>query len=113
MSDFDRDPDSVDEICPKNRPTLCDGDTRDNHWFEGGVCMLDELSKAQIVYSIEHNPKARVDLRKVTTNEEVLALLDHVPLLATAEEADRDMKILNKGDILPQYTVFRGNFNNM
>ena len=94
-------------------PTLCDGDTSNNYWVEGGICMLDTMTKTQVVYSIEHNPKARDDLKRVTTCEELLELLVHVPLLSTTQEDDEQQKMLNRTDSLPFYTVFRGNTNDM
>jgi len=90
-------------------PTLCDGDTRNNCWVEGGICLLDSMSRAQVVYTLEHNPKARQDLVKVTTCEELLQLLVDVPLLPTVQEDDALQRQLNKADCLPYYTVYRGN----
>lgn len=94
-------------------PTLCDGDTTNNCWVEGNVCLLDTMSKQQIVYSIEHNPKARDDLARVTTCEEILQLLKDVPLLSGVQEDDAQQRVLNQSDCLPFYTVYRGNTNNM
>ena len=93
--------------------TLCDGDTTNNEWFGEGVCILDTMTKDQIVYTIEHNPKARDDLRRVTTCEEILNLLKEVPLLITVQEDDECQKRFNSADCLPFYNLYRGNYNNM
>lgn len=93
-------------------PTLCDGDTTNNCWVEGGICLLDSMSKQQIIYSIEHNPRARQDLARVTTCEPILELLKLVPLLNTQQEDDAQQKQFNQSDCLPFYTVYGGNTNN-
>lgn len=94
-------------------PTLCDGDTENNSWVEGGICLLDTMSKEQVIFTIEHNPEARKDLARVTTCQEILDLLDQVTLLPTKDADESLMKTLNNTDILPFYTIFRGNLNNM
>jgi hypothetical protein len=93
-------------------PTLCDGDITNNAWFTEGVCLLDTMSKQQIVYTIEHNPKARQDLARVTTCEPILQLLNDIPLLNTAQEDDAQQKRFNQSDCLPFYTIYKGNSNN-
>jgi hypothetical protein len=96
----------------KELPSYCDLDTNggENHWVDGGICMLDTMNKAQIVYSIEHNPKARADLPKVTSHPELLELLVHVPLLSTEDEDQETMDRLQSGS--PFYDLFRGNLSN-
>jgi hypothetical protein len=89
-------------------PSLCDGDTTNNYWFEGGVCILDQVSKGQVVDIIQHNPQARRDLAKVTSCLEIHHLLEEVPLLTTIQEDDALQGEFNKGDCLPFYTVYRG-----
>lgn len=91
-------------------PSLCDGDTKDNYWFEGGVCMLDTggVGKAQVVDIIQHNPRARLDLARVTSCQEIIQLLYDIPLLPTAQEDDLTQSEFNKADCLPYYTVYRG-----
>lgn len=100
-----------DEIdtCGGPSSTLCDGDTANNCWIEGGRCMLDDLRKDQVVYIIERNPKARDDLARVTTCVEILELLSLVPLMSGQQEDDAQQSRFNQGDCLPQYTIFRGN----
>jgi hypothetical protein len=105
------DPD-CDETCEDPRPSLCDGDTSNNEWFVNGVCMLDQMSKAQIVYSLEHNPVARQDLPRVTTCHELLELLQNVPLLSTVQEDDAAQQRFNQQTPIPFYSLFRGNCNN-
>jgi len=109
MSD-PNDADTCPEDCPP--PSLCDGDTTNNCWFEEGVCMLDTMSKAQVVYTIQRNPKARDDLKRVTTCEPLLQLLKDVPLLGTQQEDDVQQRRFNQNDCLPFYTIYKGNTNN-
>lgn len=99
--------------CEGPQPTLCDGDTTNNEWVDGGICMLDNMSLDQVVYSLQRNPKARDDLRRVTTCQELHDLIDQVPLLSAKSEEEQVQSALNTGDCLPQYTIFRGNTNNM
>lgn len=100
------------EVC-----TFCDGDRRDNVWIEGGnretgeggACLLDTMTRAQIVYVLQRDEKARADLKKVTTNAELLALADEVPRLPTQEPGDLLQKQVNANkDSVMFYSVFRG-----
>jgi len=109
MSGDDQNP--VDP-CDTAPPSLCDGDTTNNCWFEEGVCLLDTMSKQQVVYTIQRNPKARQDLAKVTTCEPILQLLKDVPLLGTTQEDDAQQRRFNQVDSLPFYTLYKGNTNN-
>ena len=108
--DEDRDEDSC---CPKC--TRCDGDTADNVWIERddpkatGVCLLDTLSDAQIIYILERDEKARADLLKVTKDCHLIHLANTTPRLATGEFADTLQSQINKNaDTIPFYSVFRG-----
>ena len=94
-------------------PTLCDLDTSDNEWFESGVCLLDSMSRDQVIFTLQKNPKARLDLKRVTSCIDLHELLDQVPLLQVEQEDDHLQKVFNQGDCLPFYTVLRGNTNNM
>lgn len=94
-------------------PTLCDGDTTNNHWFTEGVCILDTLSPRQVNYILEHNEVARADLLRVTTNPDLIDMANSVPRLPTTEEDDELMKVQAKQTPLPFYQIFRGNLNNM
>jgi hypothetical protein len=93
-------------------PTLCDGDITNNQWFEDGVCLLDTMTKDQVIYTISRNPSARDDLRRVTSCTEVLNLLSQVDLLPAVQEDDELQRRFNSGDCLPFNTIFRGNLNN-
>lgn len=95
--------------CGGPPPTLCDGDTSNNEWIEGGVCMLDTLCEDQIIYIIQRNHKARADLARVTTCQALLDLLPLVPMLPGTNEDDAQQTRFNQQDCLPQYTIFRGN----
>jgi hypothetical protein len=100
------------------RPSLCDGDRRNNYWIEGGdpnlgngVCMLDNLTEEQVVYHLQHNWIARRDLAKVTTNATVLRLLGLTELLPPTQEDDGQMKHFNAHDrpeSIPFYAIFKG-----
>lgn len=90
-------------------PTLCDGDTTNNYWFEGGVCQLDRITKSQFINSIQRSPQARRDLPKITSCFEMLQLLEEVPLLSTVQEDDAQQSEFNRGDCLPFNTIYRGN----
>ena len=93
--------------------TLCDGDTKDNHWFTENVCILDQMSAHQVSYILERNEKARRDLIRVTTNEELHLLAREVPRLNPMEEDDVPMKAQSKLiGAGPFYTLFRGNCSN-
>lgn len=72
--------------------------------------MLDQagVGRAQVVDIIQHNPQARMDLARVTTCQEILQLLEEVPLLSTSQEDDIQQSTLNQGDCLPCYTVYHG-----
>lgn len=113
MSDNNDLPPDCDAIEGQQLPTLCDGDTSNNYWFEDGVCMLDQMTPSQVTYAIQRNHQARNDLKRVTTCQDLHDLLDHVPLLNPNEEEDVAQKAFNEGTALPFYTVFRGNLNNM
>lgn len=96
--------------------TYCDLDIVNNVWVEGvvdpangkrGICMLDTMSKEQVVYVLQHDPKARDDLPKVTSNQDLRNLLAMVPLLgAPSYESKVSRQSARTG--LPYYNVFRG-----
>ena len=72
--------------------------------------MLDTggVGKAQVVDIIQHNPRARLDLARITSCQEILQLLEAIPLLPTTQEDDLTQSEFNKADCLPYYTVYRG-----
>jgi hypothetical protein len=106
------DTDDCDNDCAGPRPTLCDGDTTNNEWVDSGICMLDSMDLDQVVYVLQRNPKARDDLVRVTSCQELHELLDLVPILPAVREDDQLQSSFNSGDCLPQYTIYRGNNNN-
>lgn len=112
MSDELHDNNDCPEECAEV-PSLCDGDTTNNEWFTEGVCLLDQMTPSQVTYVLQKNPKARDDLKRVTTCQELHDLVDEVPLLDTKEEEDRlQTSLNNNANSLPFYTLFRGNLNN-
>jgi len=107
------------EQCEPEAPeTLCDLDVRDNVWVEGvvdiehgkrGICMLDSLSRAQVISILEHDPRARQDLPKVTSNPELRELLATTQLLPTKEVSEQLQAKENRNPAgIPFYSVFRG-----
>ena len=99
--------------------TKCDRDTVNNVWLERGVggenapgiCLLDTLKREQIIDVIERDERARVDLLRVTSDPELLALATKTKRLTTAEEADLQQKWVNKNEApasSPFYGLFRG-----
>jgi hypothetical protein len=94
-------------------PTLCDGDTSNNEWYEEGICLLDTMTREQVIWSLERNPKARDDIKRVTTCVDLLLLAEQVPLLPVEQEDDIQQRNFNQNDCLPYFTIFRGNFNDM
>src|SRR5262245_44455410 len=99
-------------------PTCCDLDVVDNVWVEGvvdlatgkrGICMLDTLSRRQIVDILQHDPRAREDLPKVTSNAELRELLAVTKLLPRVEQGDELQSRANRNPAgIPLYSVFRG-----
>jgi hypothetical protein len=99
------------------RTTYCDGDRRNNVWVEGvqdedgngGICMLDTMTEAQVVYVLQHDPKAAEDLQRVTTDPELKAWAARIPLLPTGVESDRLQSEVNaNARSIPFYSVFQG-----
>lgn len=94
----------------------CDLDITNNVWVEGvvdlsqnkrGICMLNTMTREQVIYVLQRNPQARMDLPRVTSNQDLLTLLDQVPLLSTKNYGDIEQrKSARQG--LPYYTLFRG-----
>lgn len=107
--------DDSSEVLPEGC-TYCDLDIVDNVWVEGvvdlsqnkrGICMLNTMTREQVIYVLQHNPRARRDLPRVTSNPDLLQLLAEVPLLPTINSGDvQQRKAARQG--LPFYTVFRG-----
>jgi hypothetical protein len=107
---------------PGNGPngSYCDLNIEDNVWVEGvvdlsaspqkrGICMLDTMSRQQVAYVLQHDPRARCDLPKVTSNPQLLAYLDQVQLLPTGNHADAQQRRANsRPGGLPFYNQFGG-----
>ena len=87
--------------------TLCDGDKTNNVWMEGTSCFLDTLTEEQIIYILERDYRARVDLRRITTNERLIELSNTVPMLSSEREGDRLQREL-AGPAPAFYAIFRG-----
>lgn len=103
-------------------PTKCDlyrpGDR--NLWVERadqegnqapGICLLDSMSREQVIYVVERDGQARADLLKVTSDPDLLALATDVPPLPTAELNDMEQTIMNRPAEqagIPFYGIFRG-----
>lgn len=104
--------------CDETTGTRCDLDRTNNMWVEGGdpkvgsgLCLLDSMSDAQIVYSLQHNQNAARDLLRVTSDPHLRELAATVELLPTAEEEDKLQSDLNRNDeagSIPFYAIFRG-----
>ena len=110
--------------CPPPEPcTRCDLYVQgtQNVWVEKGpspedqkcigICMLDTMSDAQIIYVIEHDEKARQDLLTVTSDKHLLKLAKSVPRLPVVEETDAEQALLNRPNEPAQnpfYSIFRG-----
>lgn len=107
------------EECDDAAPaTLCDLDVENNVWVEGvvdlaagkrGICMLDQLSRPQIVDILQRNPRAREDLPRVTSNPELRQLVVETPPLP-AKELSEEMqtRAARNPAGFPFYSVFRG-----
>jgi hypothetical protein len=110
-------------VCPPVTPcTKCDlyrvGDK--NVWVERGegpsdascpgICLLDTMSEDQVIYSLEHDEKAREDLLKVTTDPRLIELAQTIPRLPVVDEADAVQADLGRdtAGAIPFYAVFRG-----
>lgn len=98
------------------RTTYCDGDRANNVWIEGadedgngGVCLLDSITDTQLVYVLQRDPKAREDLKRVTTDARLRELADAVPMLSTTEPGDKiQTQVNHNAASIPFYSVFQG-----
>ena len=98
--------------------TCCDRDRVNNVWVEGanengegGICMLDNLNRAQIVGILKADDRARADLLKVTSNPELLALAENTERLPAHQPDDRLQTQVNankQAESIPFYAIFRG-----
>jgi hypothetical protein len=109
-----------DEITEETttRTTYCDRDRVNNVWVEGadengegGVCLLDTMNEAQVVYVLQRDETARRDLLRVTSDEQLLELANTVPRLPVEEPGDvlqRETNHNSDPNSLPFYNQFRG-----
>jgi hypothetical protein len=118
-------------VCPPQRPcTKCDRYQKgmQNVWVSRassgtglvgpdaeedvpGICLLDTMTRAQIIYVLERDEKARADLLVVTSCPELLHLARTVPRLPVVEETDAEQALLNRPNEPAQnpfYAIFRG-----
>jgi len=97
---------------------LCDLDVENNVWVEGvvalaagkrGICMLDQLSRPQIVDILRRDHRAREDLPRVTSNPDLRQLVLDTKLYPATELSDelQSRAARNPGGA-PFYSVFRG-----
>ncbi len=110
--------------CPPQRPcTRCDlyvQGTKNAWVLKGpspedqkcvGICILDTITDAQVIYVLERSEKARQDLLAVTSDRHLRELAGDVPRLPVVEEADMDQALVNRPNEPAQnpfYAVFRG-----
>jgi len=69
------------------------------------------MTEEQVIYVIERDQKARIDLTKVTDDPRLLELARTVEPLPTQEEMDMHQKWFNRTDApasIPFYAIFRG-----
>ena len=116
-------PCSGSPACSQPKPTKCDRYVpgSKNVWVERGdspndvtapgVCMLDTMTDAQVVYVLERDPQAREDLKTVTSDPHLLEMAESVPMLPTPEQTDIEQALLNQPNnsgSIPLYSIFRG-----
>lgn len=110
-----------DDIPPQEPCTKCDLDRTNNIWVEKGpfpgddqrpgICLLDTMKPYQIVYTLEHNPRAAKDLLRVSSNPYLVYLATNVTLLPTQELVDMEQNYGNRNgqkESYPFYGVFAG-----
>ncbi len=76
-----------------------------------GVCMLDTMTEAQVIYVIERDEKARADLLKVTSDTRLRELAQTIARLPTVQEDDKLQTDMNRNHASasnPFYALFRG-----
>lgn len=111
-------------VDPCNPPrTKCDlyrkGDK--NVWVERGcssadadvpgICMLDTMTDAQVIYVLERNEQARKDLLAVTSDPNLRTLAESIARLPTEQADDKLQSEFNRNRAIasnPFYAVFRG-----
>lgn len=95
----------------------CTGDRRNNAWVAGdvdpltglgGVCLLDQLTEEEIGCVLQKNAIARKDLPKITSDPEILGLLEKYKLLSPDWPAEVEMNRLGAGPAPLYYTLMGG-----
>jgi hypothetical protein len=108
--------------CNPPRPvSKCDLDRTKNIWVEHGpnpgdentpgICLLDTMQEWQVIYVLEHDPRAAKDLLRVTSDPDLIYLAQQVTLLPTAELVDMEQSTQNREgqkESYPFYGVFAG-----
>lgn len=87
--------------------TLCDGDKTNNVWMQGNICQLDTLTEGEIIEIVQRDPRARADLRRITTNERLIEIANTVPSLPSESDGDRLQREM-AGPAPAFYAIFRG-----
>jgi len=98
------------------RCTNCDRDTKNNVWLERGtpgaigICLLDTMTRSQVIYCLEHDERSRADLLRITSNPDLLELAATVTRLPTVELMDAMQSDFNREgpstNVL--YSTFKG-----
>lgn len=110
------DDDTTTTTTEDTRVTYCDLDRTNNVWVEGadengegGVCLLDTMSAAQVIYVLQRDETARADLVRVTSDPDLKELAATVPRLSTGRPGDKLQREVNqKAGPVAFYSVFRG-----
>lgn len=98
------------------RITYCDGQRANNVWLEGadengvgGVCMLDTMTRDQVIFVLQRDPKARDDIQTITTDAELKAWAATIPMLPTGNPGDKLQTEMNaNARSIPFYSLFAG-----
>jgi hypothetical protein len=98
------------------RITYCDGRRANNVWLEGadefgggGVCMLDTMTRDQVIYVLQRDPKAREDIQTITTDTELKEWAATIPMLPSGNPGDILQKQMNANAAsIPFYSLFAG-----
>lgn len=107
--DDDTNPCGATDPCNTSSTTYCDGDTENNVWMDGQVCLLDTLTEYQVCNILSRDEVARKDLKRVTTDARLQELADNVPRLPTGNASDAAQHKVNTNPAsMPFYTVFAG-----
>jgi hypothetical protein len=76
-----------------------------------GICLLNTMSKEQVIYVLERDEVARRDLLTVTSDPDLLFLANNIVRLPTPELVDMEQAVGNRSNeaaAIPFYAIFRG-----